>query len=149
MPQVQQNNKVTISFTGKLENGTTFQSVSEAAPLVITIGSHDIPPTLEQALIGMSVGEQKVVQVGPDEGYGPRQKDLLQTLNRNTISAKLIPQVGMILSLKVKRDGQEHQVPATIVEVDNDTIVVDYNHPLAGHNLTYDITVISIEKVTL
>jgi FKBP-type peptidyl-prolyl cis-trans isomerase 2 len=146
MPQVQQHDKVTISYTGKLGNGTTFQAATEEEPVVITIGNHDIPPTLEQALIGMSIGEQKQVQIDPDEGYGPRRKDLLQTLNRNTINTKIIPQVGMILSLKIEKDGQEHQVPATVVEADSDTIVVDYNHPLAGHNLLYDITVISIEK---
>lgn len=148
MTQVQQNDKVTISYIGKLENGTIFQTVTDSEPLTITIGNLDVPPTLEQALTGMSAGEQKLVKLESDEGYGPRRKDLLQTLNRNTISDKLSPQVGMILSLKVEKDGQEHQVPATVVEANSDTVVVDYNHPLAGHNLIYDITVLSIEKVT-
>ncbi len=146
MKKAQKNDRVTISYTGKLENGTTFQSTTESEPLVITIGNLDVPPTLEQAIIGMSAGDKKLVQLEPDEGYGPRRKDLLQTLNRNAISASINPQVGMILSLKVKKDGQEHPVPATVVEVHQDTIVVDYNHPLSGHNLIYNITVISIEK---
>jgi len=146
--KVQKNDKVTISYIGKLENGTIFQTATESDPLPVTVGNLDIPPTLEQALIGMSAGEQKLVRLEPDEGYGPRRKDLLQTLKRNTISDQMSPQVGMILSLKVEKDGQEHHVPATVVEVGNDTVVVDYNHPLAGHNLIYDITLISIEKVT-
>jgi len=145
MQQVQLNDKVTISYTGKLENGTTFQTATESEPLIITIGKHDIPPTLEQALIGMSIGEQKRVRLEPDEGYGIRRKDLLQTLNKNTFQNRLTPQVGMLLSLRVEKDGQPHQVPATVVEVNNDTIVVDYNHPLAGHNLLYDVKVIAIE----
>jgi FKBP-type peptidyl-prolyl cis-trans isomerase 2 len=147
MLKVQQNDKVTITFVGKLENGAIFLTVTEEEPAIITIGNSDIPPTLEQALIGMSVGEQKLVRIEPDEGYGPRRKDLLQTLSRNTFSAKMIPKVGMILSLKVKKEGNEHQVPATIVEINNDTLVVDYNHPLAGHNLNYNITVLAIEKM--
>ena len=147
MNKVHEKDRVTISYTGKLENGTTFQA-TESEPLVVTIGNLDIPPTLEQALIGMSIGEKKLVRLEPDEGYGPRQKELLQTLNRNTLSDRMNPQVGLILSLKIEKDGQDHQVPATVVEVNNDTIVVDYNHPLAGHNLIYDITVISIEKLT-
>ncbi|MFH2123321.1 MAG: peptidylprolyl isomerase [Pseudomonadota bacterium] len=146
MKKVQQNDKVTISCTGKLENGTTFHDSNESEPLVITMGSHDIPPTLEQALLGMSPGEQKRVKIEPDEGYGPRRKDLLQTLDRTTLSNTIIPRIGMTLSLKVEKDGQHHQVPATIVEINNNSIVVDYNHPLAGHNLFYDITIISIEK---
>lgn len=148
MKQVQQNDKVTITYTGKLENGTIFQTSTASEPLIITVGSHDVPPTLEQALIGMSAGEQKLVRLEPDEGYGPRRKDLLQTINKNIISDKISPQIGMILSLKVEKDGQEHQVPATVVETGNDTLVVDYNHPLAGHTLIYDITVTSIESGT-
>jgi FKBP-type peptidyl-prolyl cis-trans isomerase 2 len=147
MLKVQQNDKVTITFVGKLENGAIFLTVTEEEPTIITIGNSDIPPTLERALIGMSVGEQKIVRIEPDEGYGPRRKDLLQTLNRNTFNAKMIPQVGMILSLKVEKEGHEHQVPATIVEINNDTLVVDYNHPLAGHNLIYNLTVLAIEKM--
>lgn len=146
MKQIEQNDRVTISYTGKLENGTIFQEATASEPLIITMGNHDLPPTLEQALLGMSEGEQKLIKVEPDEGYGPRQKDLLQTLNRNSLSDRTNPQIGMILSLKVEKDGQTLQVPATVVEVSADTIVVDYNHPLAGHNLLYDITVISIEK---
>ncbi len=146
MEKIQKNDKVTITYTGKLENGTTFQTTTESEPLVITIGNLDVPPSLEQAIIGMSIGDKKLVKLEPDEGYGPRRKDLLQTLNRNAMSASISPQVGMILSLKVEKNGQEHPVPATVVEVNKDTVVVDYNHPLSGHNLLYDITVISIEK---
>ncbi len=146
MKKVKKNDRVTISYTGKLENGTIFQATTESEPLIITIGNLDVPPTLEQAIIGMSAGNKKLVKLEPDEGYGPRRKDLLQTLNRNVVNVDIPPQVGMILSLKVEKDGQKYPVPATVVEVNDDTIVVDYNHPLAGHNLLYDITVISIEE---
>lgn len=146
MKKAQKNDRVTISYTGKLENGTIFQATTESEPLIITLGNLDVPPTLEKAIIGMSAGDKKLVKLGPDEGYGPRRKDLLQTLNRNVVNVGINPQVGMILSLNAEKDGQKHSVPATVVEVNNDTVVVDYNHPLAGHNLLYDITVISIEK---
>jgi FKBP-type peptidyl-prolyl cis-trans isomerase 2 len=144
MKQAQQNDRVTISYIGKLENGTIFQATTESEPVVITIGNLDVPPTLEQAIVGMSVGDKKLVKIEPDEGYGIRRKDLLQTINRNSLGDQIVPQVGLILSLKVNKEGQEHHVPATVVEISDDTIVVDYNHPLAGHNLFYDITVLSI-----
>ena len=146
MKKAQKNDRVTISYIGKLENGTIVQATTESEPLIITLGNLDVPPTLEQAIIGMSAGDKKLVKLEPDEGYGPRRKDLLQTLDRNVMNVGINPQVGMILSLNVEKDGQKHSVPATVVEVNNDTVVVDYNHPLAGHNLLYDITVISIEK---
>lgn len=145
MRQVQINDRVSFNYTGRLENGTIFRKTTESEPLVVTIGSHDIPPTLEQALIGMSVGENKVVRLEPDEGYGIRRKDLLQTVDKTVFKGKIDPQMGMILSLKVEKDGQNHQVPATVVEVQDTTIVVDYNHPLAGHNLYYDVTVVAID----
>jgi FKBP-type peptidyl-prolyl cis-trans isomerase 2 len=146
MKQVEQNDSVTISFIGKLNNGTIFQTVTQKEPAVITIGSHDIPPTLEQALIGMSAGENKQVRLEPDEGYGIRRKDLLQTLKRSAFNEKMDLRVGMILSLNVEKEGQPHQVPATIIEINEETLVVDYNHPLAGHDLFYDITVMAIER---
>lgn len=148
MKQIQQNDKVTLIYTGKLENGTIFQDSNESEPLIITIGNLDVPPSVEQALIGMAEGEKKQIRLEPDEGYGPRRKDLLQTLHKNTLADKMNPAVGMILSLKIEKDGVEHHLPATVVEVNDDTFVVDYNHPLAGHNLMIDITVIAIEKAS-
>ncbi len=144
MQKAQFNDRVSIKYTGKLENGTPFQIITESDPLIITIG-HDVPPTLEQALVGMSIGEQKLVRLEPDEGYGIRRKDLLQTLNKESFGKKANLQIGTILSLSLEKDGQTHKIPATIVETNQDTIVVDYNHPLAGHNLFYDVTLIAIE----
>jgi FKBP-type peptidyl-prolyl cis-trans isomerase 2 len=146
MKQAQENDQVTITYIGKLENGTIFHTISASDPMTITIGQLDVPPTFEQSLIGMGEGEKKLIRIEPDEGYGPRRKDLLQTIQRNAISDKIQPQIGMTLSLKVNKEGQDHQIPATVVEVHNDTIIVDYNHPLAGHNLIYEVTVLSIEK---
>jgi len=145
MQKAQFNDRVSIKYTGKLENGKPFQIITESDPLIITIGSHDVPPTLEQALVGMSIGEQKLVRLEPDEGYGIRRKDLLQTLNKESFGKKANLQIGTILSLSLEKDGQTHKIPATIVETNQDTIVVDYNHPLAGHNLFYDVTLIAIE----
>jgi len=145
MQKAQFNDRVSIKYTGKLENGTPFQIITESDPLIITIGSHDVPPTLEQALVGMSIGDQKLVRLEPDEGYGIRRKDLLQTLNKESFGKKANLQIGTILSLSLEKDGQTHKIPATIVETNQDTIVVDYNHPLAGHNLFYDVTLIAIE----
>lgn len=146
MIKVEENDKVAISFIGKLENGEIFKTVEESAPLIIEMGNSEAPPTLEIALKEMQVGQQKTIRVPPEESYGPRSKDLLQTIEKDTFDGHLDPKPGMVLSLKVNKDGEEHQVPATVIEVDNENVTVDYNHPLAGHNLTYNVTVVSIEK---
>ena len=146
MHYVEDKDTVTITYTGKLDDGNVFTTVTEENPLIITLGNSDVPPTLEQALLGMAVGDKKSVRLPPEEGFGPRRKELLHSLNRKTFSKKITPVPGMILSLNVEKDGKQHQVPTTVLEVNEETVVVDYNHPLAGHHLTYDLTVTALDK---
>ncbi len=143
---IKEGDKVSISYVGKLDNGQVFKEVAESEPLVVHIGNSEAPPTLEIALKDMSVGESKKIRVPPEESYGPRTKELVQELELDSFGEKISPQPGMLLSLKVNKDGEEHQVPATVIKIENDLVTVDYNHPLAGHHLTYDVTVVSVEK---
>lgn len=146
MSQIEPNDTVVIEYEGKLDNGEVFKTVTKDKPFTVTLGSGDCPPTLEQALVGMSVNEKKVVRLPPEEGYGPRQKDLLQEIALSTFGDKIIPKPGMLLSLNVDKEGQPHKIPATVIEIKEDVVVVDYNHPLAGHHLTYHLSVIDIHK---
>lgn len=135
---------ITIWYEGKLDNGEIFVSVSSDNPQTLRLGNQEMPPSVENSLIGLHPGETKTVRVSPEEGYGPRQKLLLQTLTRHNFGEKVSPQPGMILALKIEKDGKEHQIPATVLEVTEDSVIVDYNHPLAGHFLTYTITILNI-----
>lgn len=146
MSTIQEGNKVTLCYVGKLDNGEIFKTVEESAPLTVVVGNSEAPPTLDLALRGMKVGEEKSVKVPPDESYGPRQKELLQDLPLKSFGDKIAPKPGMILSLKVNKDGEEHAIPATVIEVDEETVTVDYNHPLAGHHLTYNIKILAVES---
>lgn len=148
MKTVEQNDIVTLAFTGRLDNGNEFMTVTGENPMKVRIGAGEMVPTVETGLIGMQVGQSRKIRVSPDEGYGPRQKDLLQTITNPEFIAKIKPRPGMIISLKIQRDGEDHQVPATVMEVHEGSVVVDYNHPLAGHHLTYDITILDIQKST-
>lgn len=142
---IQQNDVVTLTYTGKLDNGEVFTSITDDQPLVVTIGNLELPPTLEEALIGMGEGQTKTIRVSPDEGFGPRHKDLVQTIANQELIRKINPKPGMVLSLKTNKEGQEHLVPATVIKVTDSEIEVDYNHPLAGHHLTYTVTIVSIK----
>ncbi|MGB3212360.1 MAG: peptidylprolyl isomerase [Desulforhopalus sp.] len=139
------NDTVSIAFTGKLDNGEIFITTTEQEPLLTRIGNNDLPPTVEQAVLQMTVGESRKIRIPPEEGFGPRQKDLLQTLNNQKMVDKLQPKPGMVLSLKIEKDGVEQQVPATVISVEGSEITVDYNHPLAGHHLTYELTLLNIQ----
>ncbi|MDR3628812.1 MAG: peptidylprolyl isomerase [Desulfocapsaceae bacterium] len=144
--KIEDKSVISIIYTGKLDNGEVFISVTREKPLLVTMGNHDIPPSLEQALLGMATGESKKVRLPPEEGFGPRRKELLHSLSRTSFGDKISPAPGMILSQSITKDGEEHKIPATILEVREDTVLVDYNHPLAGHHLTYDLTVLEIMK---
>ncbi len=146
MTAITENSTISIAFVGKLDNGEIFKTVEEQNPLTVKLGTHELPPTLENALIGMHTGETKKIRLTPEEGYGQRQKMLLQELHIDTFGGKVEPKPGMILSLKVQKEGTEHSVPATVMEVKNDVVTVDYNHPLAGHHLTYEVQILDVKN---
>jgi FKBP-type peptidyl-prolyl cis-trans isomerase 2 len=142
----EKNDTVVLAVTGTLDNGEVFYTVEKDDPMRIVIGESSLPPTLEQTVCKMSAGETQKVRVPPEEGYGPRQKDLLQTIDNETLVNKLQPKPGMIVSIKATKDGEERDVPATVIEVEGTKVTVDYNHPLAGHHLNYSIQLLAIEK---
>ncbi len=146
MSKIQDGAKVSVCYLAKLDNGEVFKTVDEKKPLTFQLGNGEAPPTLESNIKEMQIGEQRKIIVPPEESYGVRQKALLQTLDRDAFGKDITPKPGMILSLKVNKDGKEHQVPATVMEIDGNTVTVDYNHPLAGHHLTYELKLISIES---
>lgn len=146
MTHPQKNDTVALAFTGKLDNGEVFITQEESKPLLARIGNSDLPPTLEQEIQKMEVGERKKIRVPPEEGFGPRQKDLVQTIDNPKLIETLDPKPGMILSLKVDKDGVEQSVPATVIKVEGTSVTVDYNHPCAGHHLTYDLLLIDIKR---
>ena len=144
MDTVKENDSISITFTGMLDNGAVFAEVPATQPMKIRLGDSELPPTVEMAVIGMQKGESKKIRVSPDEGYGPRLKDLLHEVPKGTFGDRIDPKPGMILSQKVEKDGVEQKVPVTVIEVKEEVVVLDYNHPLAGHHLTYEVTVVDI-----
>ena len=142
------NDTVTLFYKGTLDNGELFQVVAKEEPLVVKIGNSDIPPTLEQSIMEMEVGQTRKIRVSADEGFGPRQKNLVQNIDSDEMIKSINPKPGMILSLKVDKDGVEEKIPATVIKVDGSKITVDYNHPLAGHHLNYDLTLADINKIS-
>ena len=146
MSSPQKNDTVSLFYTGKLDNGEPFKVVEKEEPLMVIIGNSDIPPTLEQAIMEMKIGDSRKIRVPPDEGFGVRQKDLVQVIDNEEMVKNINPKPGMILSLKVEKEGVEQKIPATVIKVDDSKVTIDYNHPLAGHHLTYHLTLSDINK---
>lgn len=146
MAEITNDSTITICYVAKLDNGEIFKTVQEQSPQTIKIGNQELPPTIENGLMGLVDGDTKKIRVPPEEGYGERQKILVQKISRKSLGDKIKPKPGMILSLTVSKNGEDHQVPATVMSVDNDVVEIDYNHPLAGHHLNYEIKVLEVKN---
>lgn len=143
------NDMVVFTFTGMLDNGEVFIASDKDKPAQAILGNSDLPPSLESGIMEMQVGETRKIRVPPEEGYGQRLTDLVQTIDNQELVGTLNPKPGMIISLKVDKEGVEQKVPATVMTVEGSQITVDYNHPLAGHHLTYQITLVEITEKPL
>ena len=147
MKQIQKNDTVTVTLIGTLDNETVFETIEKSDPLVIQLGEEGTPKPIQRILLGMQVGEMRKVHLEPEEGsYGIRRSDLIQEIPKAQFASKIEPKVGLIISMNVDAAGVNHQVPATIVELKENSILIDYNHPLAGHPLNYEITVLEIRN---
>lgn len=146
MQKVKEGDYVTITYEGTLESGEVFESATEESPFEFTLGQKSVFPSFESGIVGMQAGETKTIKVDPKEAYGLRREDLVQTLDRSAFGEKADLQPGMIVGMTMEKDGQSHQVPAMIMVVDGEQITVDYNHPLAGQELLYKITLLTIAE---
>lgn len=146
MQKVTPGDYVTITYEGTLASGEVFEAATEESPFEFALGQQCVFPSFEAGIIGMAPGETRTIKVGPEEAYGKRRDELVQTLNRSAFGDKAVPQPGMIVGMTMKKEDQEHQVPAMIMAVDGDQVTVDYNHPLAGQELHYRITLLTIAE---
>ncbi len=143
--KISEHDSVTVVFTGKLPNGEIFESATADNPLSFRLGTECVLTAFEKALIGMAVNEKKLIKIAPEHAYGIRHKELIHVVPRRNFSHNGLA-VGTVLGLKLDKDGQQHEVPALVTEVNDDSVTVDFNHPLAGLELIYEITVQAIEK---
>jgi len=143
MTQVKQGDTIKVHYSGKLSDGTVFDSSVEGEPLEFTVGQGQIIPGFEEAVTGMSEGEKTTALVPADQAYGPHHAEGVIDVPRDRIPAEIAPEVGQQLQMQSK-DGQP--VPVRVVEVAEETIKVDANHPLAGKDLTFDIEVVSVNN---
>ncbi len=132
---------VTIHYTLKLENGTVVETTTDEEPMSYTHGAGEIVAGMEKGLSGMEVGQSKSFVVEPKEGYGEVTLDSLITVPKEHV-----PQEAREVGEKVTAIGPKgQQIEGTVYEVTLETLVVDFNHPLAGMDLYFDVAVVDIE----
>ncbi|MFT4250826.1 MAG: FKBP-type peptidyl-prolyl cis-trans isomerase [Candidatus Woesearchaeota archaeon] len=139
---VEKGNKVSVNYTGTLEDGSVFDSSKESdQTLDFEVGSGQLIKGFDEAIIGMSEGETKTVTLKPEEAYGERNEELIQAVPREAAKNIPDPKPGMVLGLQ---GPNGENLPATITEVTDEEISFDLNHPLAGKTLNFEIT---LEKI--
>lgn len=141
MVQAQNGDKVTIHYTGTLEDGTVFDSSKERAPLPFTIGSGEVIPGFEEAVIGMAKGDNKTVTIPPEKAYGPRHEEMIMQVPLDQVPPDITPEVGLHLELM---NENNQPVVVQISEITDEILVLDANPPLAGKSLTFAIELMSI-----
>jgi len=141
--QARNGDVVQVDYTGKLADGTVFDSSAERGPLEFTLGAGQMIPGFEKAVFGMKVGEKKTVTIPVDDAYGPYRDELVVEIPREKLPSDMTPEVGQQLGFP-QPDGRTLVV--TIIDVsDNNTVTIDANHPLAGKDLTFEIELVKIQ----
>lgn len=141
MAQVNYGDTVKVHYTGKLDDGTVFDSSANRDPLQFKVGEGQVIPGFEDSVVGMSPGEAKTIEILSDEAYGSHREELVITLGREQFPEHLNFEVDQQLQL-VREDGQAFIVQVT--GVSEATVTLDANHPLAGQDLTFDIQLMEI-----
>jgi peptidylprolyl isomerase len=141
MSQAKSGDTVRIHYTGKLSDGTRFDSSEGRDPLEFSLGSGQVIPGFDNAVDGMAIGDSKTVTIPPDQAYGPKHDQLVQDVPKSALPDDLTPEVGMRLQSRAPDGRTMHLV---VTDVADDKITVDGNHPLAGEELTFDIKLVAI-----
>jgi FKBP-type peptidyl-prolyl cis-trans isomerase 2 len=142
MPRAKSGDTVRVHYTGKLEDGTIFDTSTDREPLEFTIGSGEVIPGIEHAVTGMAPGESKSATIPPEQAYGPRRDEMVVTVGRERLPQEIEPQVGQRLAVQ-QQDGRQFHV--TVTEVADNAVTLDANHQLAGNRLVFDLELVDVE----
>jgi FKBP-type peptidyl-prolyl cis-trans isomerase SlpA len=134
--------QVTMYFSLSLQDGTVADSTEDGEPMTFTMGDGSLIEGLEMVLYGLKAGDKQCIAIGPRDAFGFPDQENIHTLPRSEFSAELPLEEGVIIGFSTP-SGEE--VPGVIQEVGEDQVVVDFNHPLAGHEVIFDVEILDIQ----
>jgi len=144
MAEAKLGDTVKIHFTGKLQDETVIETSKDRDPLEFKIGDGNVIPGLEQGVIGMAAGDKKTIAISPEDAFGQPQEDLLVDINKSEFPKDVELKAGAYLNIE-SSDGKEFK--AKVVEIKEEMVTLDANHPLAGATINYDVELIEIRSV--
>lgn len=139
--QVKTGDTISIHYTGRLVNGEVFDSSIGHAPLDFTVGSGQVIGGFDEGVQGMCVGENKTIEIAPENAYGAHDPKLAGVFSRADFNYEREPQIGDQFAFPLPTGGE---VPVTVTAVTTDTLTLDANHPLAGQTLIFDLQLVAI-----
>ena len=140
MERAKQGDTVRVHYTGTLDDGQQFDSSRGLDPLTFTLGAGSVIQGFDDAVTGMSVGDEKRVTIPAAEAYGPRRDELTLRLPRADLPTDLELEEGS----QLRMEQGEQSVVVTVREMDDESVTLDANHPLAGESLTFDLELVEI-----
>ncbi len=141
MNQAKTGDTVKVHYTGKLEDGVVFDSSKDRPPLEFTIGGGEVIAGFENGIIGMEVGGKKTISIPPEDAYGPRREELVLYVKKTDFPDNIVPAVGQQLQVRQPNGGI---IDLVVTEMNEDTVTLDANHPLAGKTLIFDVELVEI-----
>ena len=139
--QIREGSQVALEYTLSDETGTVIESNKGKPPMSYIHGKSQIIPGLEKELSGMKVGEEKKIQVKPEDGYGPVNPDAFQEVPKN----KLPPEALKVGAMLMAQGPQGQGIPVRVHEIKDTTVIMDFNHPMAGKTLSFDVKISEIK----
>ncbi|HWK04364.1 MAG TPA: peptidylprolyl isomerase [Puia sp.] len=141
MQQVKAGDTVKVHYHGRLTDGTTFDSSEGRTPLEFEVGSGMVIKGFDDGLLGMTVGEKKTIEIPVGDAYGEKDPQMLMDFPIDRFPPDMKPEAGMRLNMT---NGSGQQIPVVIVDVKDDSVILDANHPLAGEDLVFDLELVEI-----
>ena len=139
--QIREGSQVALEYTLSDEAGTVIESNKGKQPMSYIHGKSQIIPGLEKELSGMKVGEEKKIQVKPEDGYGPVNPDAFQEVPKD----KLPPEALKVGTMLMAQGPQGQGIPVRVHEIKDTTVIMDFNHPMAGKTLSFDVKISEIK----
>jgi FKBP-type peptidyl-prolyl cis-trans isomerase SlpA len=139
-PRIGPEMRVTLHFSLLLESGEEVDTTRRGRPATFVVGDGSLPPGFERALAGLAKGDDATLDIAPADGFGERTDANVRRLARNRFSGDISLEKGLVVSFAAA-DGE---LPGVIVDLDGDDVVVDFNHPLAGRRLKFDVSVLDV-----
>ena len=143
MANTKNGDTVKIHYTGTLSDGEVFDSSKDRDPLQFTLGSGQVIPGFDEGVMGMAIGDKKTINIDAQNAYGPINPELVQQIKKTEFKEDMNLEKGSRMQLN---NGQGQTMVVTVADIDENTVTLDGNHPLAGKDLTFELELVEIDE---